>query len=157
MELLFIAVDHSLFLLATIYTNQQMLRICSVNESEFFHSYLIANRNHLKDVIPYHVAEFPVYEFINILMTFAWNFIDLFIILICVGLVTRFDQINFRIIDSRSSNESDENFWMFIRVHYYSMVGLVDEVDKEVSFLILLSTGQNLFSLCVTIYQCLKR
>lgn len=144
-------------LLTSFHTNQQIINNCQLNESEFFHSYLIAYRYHLTDVIPYHAVEFPIYEWINISMTFTWNFIDLFIILICVALTTRFNQINLRLIESQTKLASDDKFWTQIRVHYYKLINLVDEVDKEVSFLILLSTGQNLYSLCVIIFESLTR
>lgn len=152
-----IAVDHALFLMTSIYNNQLIIERCHVNESEFFHSYLIAYRYHLIDVIPYHIFEFPLYEWINILMTFAWDFIDLLIILISVGLAFRFDQINRRLMDCRCDGGNNEQFWGEIRVNYYALIDLVDRIDQEISSLILISTGHNLFSLCVIIFESLTR
>lgn len=149
--------DHVLHLMKTFYNNQQIIKYCNVNESEFFHSYLIAYRYHLTYYIPYHVAEYPLYEWINILMTFSWNFIDLFIILISVALAMRFNQINCRLIENRSVADRCEHFWSQIRQDYYSMVNLVEKVDEEISMLILISTGHNMFSLCVVIFQSLTR
>lgn len=126
-----------------------------MNESEFFHSYLIAYRYHLTNAIPYHIAEYPIYEWMDIAMTYSWNFIDLFIILVSVWLTTRFNQINYRIIGGKSCNE--DKFWMEIRTHYYALIALVDEVDQEISTLILISTGHNLFSVCVVIFESLTR
>lgn len=151
------SVDHALYLMNALYTNQQIINECNVTESEFIHSYLIAHRYHLTTVIPYHIIEYPIYEWIHILMTFSWNFIDLFIILISVTLATRFDQINFRITDSSSGATSNESFWSQIRINYYSLIDLVDKVDKEISMFILISIGQNLFSLCVIIFESLTR
>jgi gustatory receptor len=88
-------------------------------------------------------------------MTFSWNFIDLLIILVSVGLATRFNQINQRLIKYRSG--STDVFWTNIRVDYYALIDLVDEIDGEMSILLLISTGHNLFSLCVNIFQCLTR
>lgn len=149
--------DHILFLTTTFYNNQQIIEYCNVNESEFFHSYLIAYRYHITDVIPYHIIEYPFYAWLNILMTFSWNFIDLLIILTSVALAMRFNQINRRLIESHSGASSGENFWTDIRVHYYALIDLVDEVDQEISILILISTGHNLFSLCVIIFESLTR
>jgi gustatory receptor len=150
-------VDHSLFVATSLYNNQQIIDYCRVNESEFFHSYLIAYRYHLTDVIPYHMIEFPFYTWITILMTFSWNFIDLFIILISVGLATRFNQINERLLSAAAKSESDDKFWTEIRINYYAMIDLVDVIDQEISILVLLSTGHNLFSMCVNIFECLTK
>lgn len=139
----------------SLHNNQQTIDNCRLNESEFFHSYLIANRYHLTRVIPYHIVEFPIYEWINILMTYSWNFIDLFIILISVGLAARFNQINGRLIDGAGNNS--ERFWSEIRVNYYALVELVDEIDKEISVIVVVSTGRNVFSVCVVIFQSLTR
>ena len=148
--------DHVLYLTTSFYNNQQIIDNCHVNESEFFHSYLIAYRYHLITVIPYHIIEYPIYEWINILMTFSWNFIDLLIILVSIGLATRFDQINHRLIDSRSGARSNDRFWSEIRINYFALIDLVDEIDREISTLVLISTGHNLFSLCVTIFESLR-
>lgn len=90
-------------------------------------------------------------------MTFAWNFVDLFIILTSVALATRFNQINSRIIDSQKSAAIADNFWAEIRVHYYALMELVEVVDQKIAVLIFISTGHNLFSLCVVIFESLTR
>lgn len=148
--------DHTLYLSSSFYNNQQIIDNCHVNESEFFHSYLIAYRYHLTTVIPYHVIEYPIFEWIYILMTFSWNFIDLLIILISIGLATRFNQINRRLINSLKSAGSTDAFWTNIRVNYFALIDLVDEIDQEISMLVLISTGHNLFSLCVSIFESLR-
>jgi gustatory receptor len=141
--------------MTSFYNNQQIIDFCNVNESEFFHSYLIAYRYHLTSAIPYNVIQFPIYEWIDILMTFSWSFIDLLIILVSVGLATRFNQLNQRIIESGSGGS--KAFWTEIRVHYCALIDLTDEIDENISMLMLISVGHNLFSLCVTIFECLTR
>ena len=137
-----------------LFNNQVIITNCNLNESEFLHSYLIAYRHHLTSVIPYHVAEFPIYEWVNILMTFSWHFIDLLIVIISIGLSTRFVQINHRLIKSQGI-ELPDNFWSEIRQHYYSLIDLVEIVDDEFSVVILIGTGHNLFSLCTSIFESL--
>lgn len=150
-------VDHVLFLMNSFSINQNIIDYCKVNESEFFHSYLIAYRYHLTKVIPYHIIQYPIYEWINILMTFSWNFIDLFIILISVALAMRFNQINFRVEKFCCEPSTSENFWNEIRMNYYAMIDLVDRIDHEIAILMLMSTGHNLVSLCVVIFESLTR
>lgn len=95
----------------------------------------------MTDVFPYHVIELPIYLWIQALLIFAWNFIDLFIILISVALATRFNQIHSRLITSIENNGNSESFWAQIRKDYYSMINLVDKVDQEISSIILIDTG----------------
>lgn len=144
-----------MFLTTSFYNNQQIIDNCRLNESEFFHSYLIAYRYHFIDVIPYHIIEFPIYAWISILMTYSWNFMDLFIILISIGLTTRFNQINMRLIKSFENN--NDFYWTAIRMNYYAMLDLVDKVDTEISILVVVSTGRNLYSICVNIFESLTR
>ena len=90
-------------------------------------------------------------------MTFSWNFIDLFIILIRIGLKVRFDQINDRLKDMQIKNSSERFCWSQIRTDYYSMMTLVDVVDGKISILILISTGHNLFALCVMVFEVVTK
>lgn len=141
----------------TLLYNKKTIQNCRLNDSELLQGYLIAYRYHLTSVIPYHIVEFPIYLWISILMTFAWNFVDLFIILISITLATRFNQINWRIIDSLKSAVIADSFWPEIRLHYYELVELVEAVDQKFTVLIFISAGHNLFSICIVIFECLTR
>ena len=77
---------------------------------------------------------------------------DLFIILISIGLCTRFNQLNARIIQARGKYLK-ANFWKEIRVHYFMLCDLVDEVDHHISIMIFLTTGHNLLAICVRIFE----
>lgn len=39
-----------------------------------------------------------IFQWLNISMTFCWNYVDIFIIVVSIGLATRFNQINDRLI-----------------------------------------------------------
>lgn len=138
-----------------------MINNCHLNETEFFHSYLLANRYHVVSVIPYNIVEYPIYTWVDFLITFSWNFVDVFVILISVALDFRFKQINHRILKTKKSTYSfDDNeghVWTEIRLHYYSMIELVEDVDDQISSLILLGTGNNLFTVCVITFRILTR
>lgn len=156
----FFSVDHAIFIVHSFIDNQIIINSCNLSETEFFHSYLLTHRYHLVSVIPYHIIEYPIYLWVDILTSFSWNFIDVFIILISIALDTRFKQINHRILNTHNRSLSfnvDTQIWNEIRIHYYDLMDLVENVDDKISTLILFSVGQNLFSLCVIIYRCLKR
>jgi gustatory receptor len=87
-------------------------------------------------------------------MTYSWNFIDLLIILISIALTTRFNQINHRLLTSRNVVVANQ-FWNDILTHYCALIELVDEIDEQFSLLILISAGQNAFTLCTKIFESL--
>ncbi len=99
----------------------------------------------------FQISHKNIFQWINILSVFSWNYLDLFIILISIGLSTRFQQINMRLKKS-SKTVLKENFWSEIRVHYFSLCDLVDYMDSQISSLVLVSTGHNMFSLCANIF-----
>lgn len=152
--------DHAIFIGGSFKDNQIIINSCNLNESEFFHSYFLAYRYHLVSVIPYHIIEYPIYLWVDILTVYSWNFVDVFIILVSVALDTRFKQINKRILNTRNRSLSfniNTKLWNDIRVHYYGLMELVEKVDNEISVLVLISTGHNLFTLCIIIFRALTR
>ena len=101
-------------------------------------------------------------------MIFAWNFIDLFVILICIAFKIRFDQINDRIKQSNlharrrvhwieSNSMIHDDFWSETRTDYNVMVDLVEKIDKETSILVLIGIALNFLKLCVRIFQIFTR
>lgn len=50
--------------------------------------------SHLFDVFPYSIWLALAGKVVNVISTFCWNYMDLFIMMISVGLSTRFKQIN---------------------------------------------------------------
>lgn len=46
-----------------------------------------------------------------------------------------------------------ESYWIEMRCHYLTMVELLRHVDQQMSFLILLSCANNLFSICDQLFN----
>ncbi|KAG5679779.1 hypothetical protein PVAND_009317 [Polypedilum vanderplanki] len=150
---LFTLVDRALYMSTVLHNNQQIIENCNVNESEFFHSYLLAYRLHLVDVIPYHIAIFPLYEWINILMTFSWNFMDLLIVLISIGLTTRFNQINKTKRNKSNSSFAKSLHPALVFAYFFGCMPMIAEksVRKEKS---LLARKLSLLSNIVRYFYC---
>ncbi|CAG9768452.1 unnamed protein product [Ceutorhynchus assimilis] len=92
-------------------------------------------------------------EFSNIISTFTWNFIDLFIILISISLREKFNLISRRI----KQNQSPPNkFWKEIREDYFRVSYLTRVVDKQIAGLVLISFLNNIFFLCIQLYNSIK-
>ncbi|XP_062699106.1 gustatory receptor for sugar taste 64f-like [Aedes albopictus] len=85
-------------------------------------------------------------------MTFAWNFVDLFIVLVSIGLTTRFTQLNTRISDRiRSGSSTCENFWEQIRIQYVSLCDLVTLLNRSINRLVFVSYANDLYFICLQI------
>lgn len=88
-------------------------------------------------------------------MTFTWSYLDLFIIIISIGLNLRFEQINERLKNTDRVNETQQ-FWKEIRIHYFNMFDLVEFMDSHISKFVLVAIGRNMLSLCTNIYTSLS-
>ncbi|KAF7995917.1 hypothetical protein HCN44_007024 [Aphidius gifuensis] len=81
--------------------------------------------------------------------TFTWNFCDLFIILVSIGLAERYKNLN-EVVRFKVSNNSTERInWRKIKNKYVIMNELVKEADNIVSPLILISCCMNVYQICV--------
>ncbi|XP_058817465.1 uncharacterized protein LOC131680771 [Topomyia yanbarensis] len=102
--------------------------------------------------VPYNIPVAIYNEYIVISMTFAWNFIDLFVVLVSIGLSTRFNQLN-RYISKhiRQRKPTSEQFWEKIRMHYVSLCELVETMNRSISRLVFVSYANDVYFICLQI------
>ncbi|KYM99149.1 Putative gustatory receptor 64f, partial [Cyphomyrmex costatus] len=89
-----------------------------------------------------------VIEILNILSTFAWNFVDLFLILISVALADQFRQLNSRLFSIRGK-AMPEWWWAEARNDYNHLATLTRRVDTHISSIVLLSFAIDLYFICM--------
>ncbi|KAF7993636.1 hypothetical protein HCN44_010231 [Aphidius gifuensis] len=90
-----------------------------------------------------------LHSIIRTIATFTWNFCDLFIILVSIGLAERYKHLN-EIVSYKISMKLIERIeWQKIKQKYVLMNELVKEADNVVSSLILLSCCMNVYQICV--------
>lgn len=105
-------------------------------------------------------------KYLNILSTFAWNFIDIFIMAVSVALSEKFRQINVRLETVKNKvsrfyrknimicllnfclQPSPESFWVKSRTSYRNLCQLCEEIDDAISPLTVLSFVNNLYFIC---------
>ncbi|XP_028050888.1 gustatory receptor for sugar taste 64f isoform X2 [Monomorium pharaonis] len=87
-------------------------------------------------------------ETINILSTFSWNFVDLFLILISIALADQFRQLNSRLFSIREK-AMPEWWWAEARNDYNHLATLTRRVDSYISSIVLLSFATNLYFICI--------
>lgn len=96
---------------------------------------------------------FPPLQWLSTTMAFTWNYLDLLIVVISLGLSTRFNQINHRLRSNDYNGIMTDQYWLSIRLHYIELVELLNRVDHEISLVILLSCSSNLFYICYQVYN----
>nr|WCC57992.1 gustatory receptor 7 [Papilio xuthus] len=105
--------------------------------------------------VPYnHFIGFLTQVF-NIQSTFTWSFADLFIICISFYLTSRLEQVNDKIVKARGKN-MPQHFWRTVREDYNRAASLVRRVDEVIGAIIFISFANNLFFICLQLYNTLK-
>lgn len=114
-------------------------------------------------------------NFINIISTFVWNFLDIFIMSISIGLATHFELLNNELkkatfevnhlnrvqsskfyVNIINFQNVPNDFWMNMREQYAKLCNLVAIVDKRISHMVLLSFFNNLFFICRQLFESLR-
>lgn len=94
-------------------------------------------------------------KFLNIIATFAWSYTDLFVILISIGLASKFKQINEDLMEVKDKSVL-RTFWSEYRLYYREVVTLIYVVDEAMAKIILVSVSNNLFFICVQLLRSLE-
>ena len=102
------------------------------------------------EVFPENIIIFLVLQFMNICLTFSWNFMDLFIMVTGMILSTRFSQITKKMkhVQNGCIIES-ETFWHEVRLNYVKLCEIVELMDHHLAQLIPLSCLTNLYFICL--------
>nr|AUD08731.1 gustatory receptor 11 [Nilaparvata lugens] len=92
---------------------------------------------------------------LNLLVTCAWNFMDLFIMVLSVALAARFKQINDK-LESVKGKVMPRWFWRQTRELYNTLSCLTKRLDETLSLIVLLSFANNLYFICLQLLNSLK-
>ncbi|XP_076665648.1 gustatory receptor 5a for trehalose [Andrena cerasifolii] len=95
-----------------------------------------------------------IVDIINILSTFSWNFVDLFLILISLALADQFRQLNSRLYSIRGKyhfvvKAMPEWWWAEARSDYNHLASLTRQLDSHISAMVLLSFATDLYFICI--------
>ncbi|XP_047534391.1 gustatory receptor for sugar taste 64f-like [Vanessa atalanta] len=94
-----------------------------------------------------------LYEIANLQATFLWNITDAITMCTSLYLASYFQDLN-KLIE-RQEKQNAVN-WKEIRVFYSYLVELVNAVDENMCYLILMSFFTNLFFICIQLYYLTK-
>ncbi|XP_050665901.1 gustatory receptor for sugar taste 64a-like [Leptidea sinapis] len=131
---------------------------CPANK--YLETYILNSHGFLLHKHEYSVwLAIPIF-IISKLATILWNFQDLIIILISIGLASRYNQLNSYVkrIISYEKNEKNCNLvnrimiWRKIRHAYLHQSKLVRKIDESLGLLVLLSNLNNLYFICLQLF-----
>ncbi|XP_043464385.1 gustatory receptor for sugar taste 64f isoform X3 [Leptopilina heterotoma] len=93
-------------------------------------------------------------QFVNILSTFSWNFIDLFLILISIAATDQFRHLNSRLYAIRGKHcfvvkAMPEWWWAEARMDFNRLSTMTRYIDSHISDIVLLSFSTNLYFICI--------
>ncbi|CAD7082425.1 unnamed protein product [Hermetia illucens] len=96
--------EHIMFQASTIYTFYIRVTQCQVESEDYIRLYYTEHYPHVFSALPYNHVLAVMIQVLSFTSTFVWNFMDLFIILISIGLTKRFKQLNERLLRAMEEN-----------------------------------------------------
>nr|QZH55039.1 gustatory receptor 6 [Achelura yunnanensis] len=105
--------------------------------------------------LPYTAPLGVLTQFFHFQSTFIWNFSDLFVICMSYYLTSRLQQINKKLL-SAQGKYLPESFWRVTREDYNRATQLVRKVDDVISGIVFVSFANNLFFICLQLFNTLE-
>ncbi|XP_055543533.1 uncharacterized protein LOC129729077 [Wyeomyia smithii] len=150
--LLLALVEHLLSIGNNVSNIRREAKICNWTITEPFKYFCLKTYTSAFSTISYNLPVAIYNEYIVLSMTFAWNFVDLFVVLVSIGLSIRFNQLNRYIADRIDQPKpTSEDYWERIRIHYVSLCELVEMLNRSVSRLVFVSYANDLYFICLQI------
>ncbi|XP_044750456.1 uncharacterized protein LOC123310843 [Coccinella septempunctata] len=143
--------EHLLFILNDISKTSVCRRVDNNRIEEYFN---VAHPQVFRLVTFSYWSAFLV-KLANIISTVTWNYTDSFIILISCGLAVRFKQIA-EAIQKKNFQDTDDKYWRETREDFNRLYQLCTVVDKHISLLVTVSFTNNIFFICIQLYNSLK-
>lgn len=148
-------IEHLLFQVLMEEVNQHQIMLCNVTHLSALNNFMRIVRPHLLEILPFHWTIFIIFQWLISVLAFGWNFVDYFIIIISLGISTRFTQLNERLKRTKC-HEMGSKFWIDTRVHYTNLVDLVQFIDKKIAALVLIAMSHNLFLICTKVFESIR-
>ncbi|KAL5291384.1 Gr64b family protein [Megaselia abdita] len=101
--------------------------------------------------IPSNYFSFAMYEWLNLSMTYARSFIDIFIMCVSIGLTMRFNQIYMR-INFVARKSMPPIFWYQVQRDFMALRKLMLLINNNITQMILISSLNNLYYICTQLF-----
>ncbi|XP_072936154.1 gustatory receptor for sugar taste 64a-like [Epargyreus clarus] len=136
--------------------------------SEYFKRYILTSHGFLLQPYNYNIWVAMLIFLMSKVSTVLWNFQDLIVILISMGLASRYHRLNLlvsRVVMLERRAKKYKNSaklstgvytWRMIRRAYVKQAELVRKVDNKLGLLIILSTLNNFYFICLQLFLGLR-
>ncbi|XP_052856691.1 gustatory receptor 5a for trehalose [Drosophila gunungcola] len=141
--------EHLLSIISSVYYD-----ICP-GRRDPVESYLHANSAQLFVVFPYSNWLGWLGKTQNVLLTFGWSYMDIFLMMLGMGLSEMLARLN-RSLELQVRQPMPEAYWTWSRTLYRSIVELIREVDDAASGIMLISFGSNLYFICLQLLKSIN-
>ena len=132
------AVEHSFSLAVSYQRGVYETNVCNWTRGNSFENYVTKHLSFMFNVISYNFITGVLAEYFNISFTFYWNFLDIFLMVISIGLSNNYELINERIRFYKDLVVQDE-VWSEIRSDYNKVSELLKFVDGYLDKMIVLA------------------
>ncbi|KAJ2943959.1 hypothetical protein O0L34_g8282 [Tuta absoluta] len=137
---------------------------------EYFDRYILASHGFLLQQHEYNYwLAIPIF-ILSKLATILWNFQDLIIILISMGLTSRYNRLNTyvsHVVYTEKNNKDipklgtelylQVQLWRHLREAYVRQAALVRIVDRKIGALVLLSNMNNFYFICLQLFNGINK
>lgn len=145
----FFSAEHVLSITSGIHLSRDCYNVQSKTEAYFKRSF-----TELFKVVPYSLPLAILAQVINTFCTFAWNYVDIHLMVISFMLTEKFKLMNNK-LESQITVKS-QKFWNELFTGFRIMAELIEKVNDVYGGIILLSFFSNLYFICVQLLLCLK-
>ncbi|XP_039965715.1 gustatory receptor 5a for trehalose-like [Bactrocera tryoni] len=119
-------------------------------------SYFTAVSSHIFLVFDYSTWLAWFGKILNVFMTFGWSYMDVFLMIIGIGLSSLFGQVQSS-LELVKGQVMPETYWTRTRLQYRLICDLIEQVDSAVSGIIMLSFANNLFFVCIQLLRSINK
>uniref|UniRef100_A0A182NZ77 Gustatory receptor n=1 Tax=Anopheles dirus TaxID=7168 RepID=A0A182NZ77_9DIPT len=156
--LFFAFVEHCLSIVSTVHNQLYEIHYCNWTVPDFFKHYTTRRFANIYLNFSFNHLSAAFFTYVSTALTMYWNYQDIFIIAISIGIATRFQQINNHLkMLSDGVLIPGEEFWIRVRTNYVSVCELLDDVDRAISWTMLISCATNLYYICLQILHVSKK
>ncbi|XP_022180784.1 gustatory receptor for sugar taste 64f-like isoform X2 [Myzus persicae] len=144
-------VEHS----ASVITGIMKAIPCSTGGLDIFRAYFSMSFRQVFALIHYSLVIAIPLGFLNLMLACAWNYMDLFIIILSCALSDKFKQLNQKLATVKGK-VLPSTYWRKSRETYNLLASLTQDFDEFLSPVILLSFANNLYFICLQLLNSLK-
>ncbi|XP_070498930.1 gustatory receptor for sugar taste 64a-like [Chironomus tepperi] len=148
MVIFFALCEHSLSWYSFLHDRYVQATICHWEIGSWVFYITSLHLSHIYRLFPVNTFSVLWAEYMNISFTFAWNYVDLFIMVMSLSIAMKFRMINERLEFFRGRVVTD-TFWDEIRCHYNKICELNEYVDELIGNLICVACLGDLYSICL--------